>query len=82
VVVRQRPGTAKGVMFMTLEDESGMIQAMVAPDLFRENRKLVAGAPGLVVEGVVEKRDGSVSLRAERFWALRGARAGESHDFH
>jgi error-prone DNA polymerase len=82
VVVRQRPGTAKGVMFMTLEDESGMIQAMVAPDLFRENRKLVAGAPGLVVEGVVERRDGSVSLKAERFWALRGARAGGSHDFH
>jgi error-prone DNA polymerase len=81
VVVRQRPGTAKGILFMTLEDESGMLQAMVSPDLFRDHRALVAGSPGLVIEGIVEHRDGSVSLKAERFWPLPSVKAGESHDF-
>jgi error-prone DNA polymerase len=81
VVVRQRPGTAKGILFMTLEDETGMLQAMVSPDLFREQRALVAGSPGLVIEGIVEHRDGSVSLKAERFWPLPSVKAGESHDF-
>jgi error-prone DNA polymerase len=82
VIVRQRPGTAKGVLFVTVEDESGMTQAMVSPALFQEHRALVAGSPGLVIEGTVEKRDGSVSLKAERFWPLPKVEAAESHDFH
>ena len=81
VIVRQRPGTAGGVLFVTLEDEAGMTQAIVSPELFREHRALVAGAAGLVVEGVVQKVDGSVSLRAERFWPLPRLAAAESHDF-
>jgi len=82
VIVRQRPGTAKGVLFVTVEDESGMTQAMVSPELFREQRALVAGCPGLVIEGTLEKRDGSVSIRAERFWPLPRVEAAQSHDFH
>jgi error-prone DNA polymerase len=81
VIVRQRPGTAKGVLFVTIEDETGTVQAMVAPDLFREHRALVAGAPGLVIEGILERRDGSTSMKAERFWPLPRVQAGESHDF-
>ncbi|MFP3940180.1 MAG: DNA polymerase III subunit alpha [Thermoanaerobaculia bacterium] len=81
VIVRQRPGTAKGILFVTVEDESGMVQAMVAPKLFQENRALVAGSPGLVIEGIVESKDGGVSIRAERFWPLPRVEAAESHDF-
>ncbi len=81
VIVRQRPGTANGILFVTLEDESGMTQAIVPAELFREHRALIAGAPGLVVEGIVQAKDGSISLRAERFWPLPKLAAIESHDF-
>ena len=81
VIVRQRPGTAKGALFLTLEDETGMAQAIVAPALLREHRGTIVGNPGLVVEGVVEARDGSVSLRAERFWPLAEIAGIPSHDF-
>jgi len=81
VIVRQRPGTAKGALFLTLEDESGMAQAIVSPRLLHENRRLILANPGLVVEGVVTSRDGSVSLRAERFWPLPVLAETPSHDF-
>jgi error-prone DNA polymerase len=81
VIVRQRPGTAKGTLFLTLEDETGMAQAIVAPALFQELRATIVGNPGLVVEGVVESRDGSVSLRAEKVWALPVLAETPSHDF-
>jgi error-prone DNA polymerase len=84
VIVRQRPGTAKGTLFLTLEDESGMAQAIVPPALLHANRALILGNPGLVVEGIVEARDGSMSLRAERFWPLPVLVDGAeppSHDF-
>lgn len=83
VIVRQRPGTAKGLLFMTLEDETGMAQAIVRPELLQEHRRLIVGSAGLVVEGLVQKRDGTVSVRGERFWALRDLAAGvPSYDFH
>jgi error-prone DNA polymerase len=81
VIVRQRPGTAKGTLFLTLEDETGMAQAIVAPALFQKLRATIVGNPGLVVEGIVEARDGSVSLRAERVWALPVLAETPSHDF-
>ena len=82
VIVRQRPGTAKGMLFLTLEDETGMSQAIVSPDLLRQHRKLIVGSPGLVVEGVLQKRDGTLSVGAERFWRMTDVAAGGSHDFH
>jgi error-prone DNA polymerase len=81
VIVRQRPGTAKGLLFITLEDETGMSQAIVTPDLLQKHRRLIVGSPGLVVEGVLQKRDGSMSVRGERFWALEEMLATPSHDF-
>jgi len=81
VIVRQRPGTAKGLLFITLEDETGMAQAVVMPDLFQEHRQLIAGSPGLVIEGVVQRKDGSLSLKAERFWPLTRLSETPSHDF-
>jgi error-prone DNA polymerase len=81
VVVRQRPGTAKGFVFLSLEDETGMAQAIVRPDLFREHRALIVGSPGLVVEGRLQKTDGTLSVKAERFWRLPDVPEMRSHDF-
>jgi len=86
VVVRQRPGTARGLLFMTLEDETGMAQAIVSPDLLAENRRLLIGSSGLIVEGILQKRDGTLSVKAERFWPLseiarQEVAATPSHDF-
>jgi error-prone DNA polymerase len=94
VIVRQRPGTAKGFVFLTLEDETGMCQAIVRPDLFREYRTVIVGSGTLVVEGKLQKLDGTLSVKGERFWGVRAflgaepcgpADPGEdipSHDFH
>ncbi len=83
VIVRQRPGTAKGFLFLTLEDETGMAQAIVRPQLLEQYRGLIHGHPGLVVEGRVQQLDGSVSLKAERFWALEDFTTRlPSHDYH
>ncbi|HTO87270.1 MAG TPA: error-prone DNA polymerase [Thermoanaerobaculia bacterium] len=81
VIVRQRPGTAKGFVFLTLEDESGLCQAIVRPNLFRENRAVIVGSGSLVVEGRLQKQDGTLSVRAERFWTLDELETVPSHDF-
>ncbi len=81
VTVRQRPGTAKGILFLTLEDESGMSQAIVMPDLLQEHRQLIVRSPGLVVEGVLQKRDGTLSVKADRLWRLPDLAEAPSHDF-
>jgi len=83
VIVRQRPGTAKGFVFLTLEDETGLSQAIVHTDLFREYRSLIVTAPGLIVEGKLQNLEGQPSVRAEKFWPLQGLDDGvPSHDFH
>ena len=81
VIVRQRPGTAKGLLFITLEDETGMSQAMVTPQLLQKQRKTIIGSAGLIVEGLLQKRDGSLSVRAERLWPLDDMTKVPSHDF-
>jgi len=81
VIVRQRPGTAKGTLFLTLEDETGMAQAIVRPELLHEQRKVILSNAGLVVEGTISSRDGSVSLQAERLWPLPVLAETPSHDF-
>ncbi len=82
VIVRQRPGTAKGFFFLTLEDETGISNAIVIPDLFQANRTLLHNAAILMVEGVLQKQDGVVAIRARRFKELRlGAALPPSHDF-
>ncbi|HVB78607.1 MAG TPA: error-prone DNA polymerase [Candidatus Binataceae bacterium] len=82
VIVRQRPGTAKGFFFLTLEDETGISNAIVVPDLFQANRALLHNAAILMVEGVLQKQDGVIAIRAQRFKELRLAAAlPPSHDF-
>lgn len=82
IIVRQHPGTAKGMLFITLEDETGMSQAIVPPQQLQEHRTTIVGSSGLVVEGILEQRDGSVSLKAEKFRPLPQLASTPSHDFH
>ena len=82
VIVRQRPGTARGFVFVTMEDETGMVQAIIRPDLFQAHRALIIGSPVLLIDGTLQKQDGTISVRARRFEALRTDAALTSHDFH
>jgi error-prone DNA polymerase len=63
VICRQRPGTAKGFLFLTLEDETGLINVTVRPDLFHQQQAVLVGADVLEIEGILQVRDGG-SLRA------------------
>ncbi len=81
VIVRQRPGTAKGVLFVTVEDETGMAQAIFRPELLAAQRAVIVGSPGLLIEGTLQKKDGSLSLQATRCWSLGKVEAAPSHDF-
>ncbi len=83
VIVRQRPGTAKGMLFLTLEDETGTCNAVITPARFQQHRRLLHTSPMLVVEGPVQSVDGVIHVQGRRFHAL--SLAGEtppSHDFH
>jgi error-prone DNA polymerase len=71
VIVRQRPGTAKGFFFATLEDETGIANAIVTPDVFQRNRVVLQSAAVLMVEGVLQKQDGVTSIKGRRFAAIR-----------
>ena len=82
VITRQRPGTAKGFVFLTLEDETGIANIIVRPDLFSEYKGTITGAPYLLVEGVLQIQEGVTSVKAERVFSLTGAGPeGHSHDF-
>jgi error-prone DNA polymerase len=85
VIVRQRPGTAKGFLFLTLEDETGTSNAIVVPDMFQRHRALVQSAGILLVEGPVQNQDGVIHVRARRFESLDGNSMADllprSHDF-
>ena len=82
VITRQRPGTAKGFVFLTLEDETGIANIIVRPDLFTDVKMTVIGAPYLLVEGTLQIQDGVTSVKAERFQALstQGPEP-QSHDY-
>ena len=83
VITRQRPGTAKGFVFLTLEDETGISNIIVRPDLFSEQRQTIVGAPYVMVEGVLQIQEGVTSVKAERVISLTGtAPDPQSHDFH
>ncbi len=83
VVCRQRPATAKGFVFLVLEDESGLVNVVVSPDLYERQRALVRTEPLLIVRGELQRRDGTVNVMAEQFEPLRHAAivAPEAHNF-
>jgi error-prone DNA polymerase len=83
VIARQRPGTAKGFVFLSLEDETGIANAIIVPDLFDSNRVTVAREQFLLIEGHLQQQDGVTSVKAERVMPLDVTRAEtHSHDFH
>ncbi len=83
VITRQRPGTAKGFVFLTLEDEAGIANIIVRPDLFDRERVTIVEEPFLLVEGILQVQDGVTSVKAERIAGLPGATPDvSSHDFH
>jgi len=83
VITRQRPGTAKGFVFLTLEDETGIANIIVRPDLFDDFRLVIVGEPFVLVEGIMQQQDDVTSVKAERLYALGGEGPPiESHDFH
>jgi DNA polymerase III alpha subunit len=84
VIIRQKPGTAKGFLFLTLEDETGFINIVVRPKVAERFRKLVHQAEALVVAGRLERKDSVINVVGERFQALDFALADlrlKSRDF-
>ena len=83
VIARQRPGTAKGMMFMSLEDETGIANAIIAPDLLQKNRVLLISERFLMIEGILQNQDNVIHIRAEKVSPLSVTQAETvSHDFH
>jgi error-prone DNA polymerase len=82
VITRQRPGTAKGFVFLTLEDETGVSNVIIRPDLFDRERMTVIRQPFLLVEGVLQHQDGVLSVKAERLQGIDGGASVDAHDFY
>jgi error-prone DNA polymerase len=83
IICRQRPGTAKGFVFLSMEDETGIANAILTPDLFDEYHVTIIHKPFLLIEGTLQNQDGVVSVKVERVEALSLTRAETtSHDFH
>ena len=84
VITRQRPGTAKGFVFLTLEDETGVSNVIIRPDVYARDKAIVVESPFLLVEGWLQVQDGVTAIKAERLQRLDGLLASmavESHDF-
>ena len=62
VITRQRPPSAKGTVFFTLEDQAGLINLVIAPEVYRQYRSVLRGAPLLLVEGRVQHADGTTNV--------------------
>jgi error-prone DNA polymerase len=85
VICRQRPGTAKGFVFLTLEDETGMVNVVIRPDRFEKQALLIARSPLLLVRGRLQVEGTVINVRAEEFEPLLapvGAEHAQRHDFH
>jgi error-prone DNA polymerase len=83
VITRQRPGTAKGLIFMTLEDETGTSRVIISPDFYDNNRMMVLNERFVLVSGIVQNQDSIVHLKARSISSLPVSRAATpSHDFH
>jgi len=83
IIARQRPGTAKGFIFLSMEDETGIANVIVTPDLYEHNRLTVTRSKFLMVEGPVQNQDGVVHVKATRLISLSSDGLElSSHDFH
>ncbi len=82
VIVRQRPGTAKGFVFLSMEDETGVMNAIIEPGTYDRYKLVVLAERFLLIDGVLQNQDGVISVKAGRVEALRAGAAAEAHNFH
>ncbi|MFP5276256.1 MAG: DNA polymerase III subunit alpha [Acidobacteriota bacterium] len=83
IIARQRPGTAKGFIFISMEDETGIANVIVSPDLYERDRLVVTRSKFLLVEGPLQNQDNVIHIKATRLMPLADAAlALSSHDFH
>ena len=83
VIARQRPGTALGFIFLSVEDETGIANVIIHPNLYEGNRVLITREKFLLVTGTLQNQEGVAHIKAERVIPLHTARfALQSHDFH
>lgn len=83
IIARQRPGTAKGFIFLSMEDETGIANVIVTPDLYERERLVVTRSKFLLAEGPLQNQDGVIHVKAVRLIALIDhAMELQSHDFH
>jgi len=66
VICRQRPGTAKGFVFLSVEDETGIANVIITPDLFEQNRVVVTRSRFLAITGKLQKQEGVVHVKAQQ----------------
>jgi error-prone DNA polymerase len=81
VTHRQRPPTARGVVFISLEDETGMVNVICPPRVWERHRRVATAAPALLVRGRVERTGGAVNLVATALRPLRVVATVHSRDF-
>jgi error-prone DNA polymerase len=85
VITRQRPGTAKGFVFLTLEDETGLVNVIVRPDIYATYRRIIRSSNTLVIEGTLQKEQGCIDLIARHIHPFddQGLTEGvRAHNFH
>ena len=83
VIARQRPGTAKGFIFLSMEDETGIANVIVTPDLYERQRLIVTGSKFILAEGALQNQDGVIHVKATRLQSLSDqTQEVRSHDFH
>ena len=83
VIVRQRPGTAHGFVFLSLEDETGVANIIVEPKMFEKNKEALVRNPFLLVQGTLQNQQGAISVKAGKVEAIDvNAIPVPSHDFH
>ncbi|HEY2819930.1 MAG TPA: error-prone DNA polymerase [Candidatus Acidoferrum sp.] len=83
VIARQRPGTAKGFVFLSLEDETGISNAILTPQIFRQHHVVVVHQQFLLLEGVLQNQENVISVKVQRLHPLFLTKAETvSHDFH
>src|SRR5690606_5522243 len=83
IIVRQRPGTANGFLFLSMEDETGISNIIVHPEMFDRFRETLVNQPFLIVRGTLQNQQGAISVRAGHVEPLdTNAIPVPSHDFH
>jgi len=83
IIARQRPGTAKGFIFLSMEDETGIANVIITPDLYERERLTVTRSKFLLVEGALQNQDGVIHVKAAHLIPLSNSGLElRSHDFH